>query len=67
MTENSAVLAYLKTGAPLTCLKAIRLGISYNLRSRISNLIDEGVDIERARKTIKNRNGDRATVREYWL
>lgn len=36
------VLDYLKTGASLTCLEAIQLGLTHNLRSRISNLKDAG-------------------------
>lgn len=67
MTENDRVLKYLKDGHRLTCAKAIRLGITYNLRSRISNLIDYGVGIDKSWKTVKKVNGDQATVREYRL
>lgn len=67
MTENSAVLAYLKTGGSLTCRKSINMGLSDNLRSRISNLIDQGVEIQKASITVKKANGEQATVRKYWL
>ena len=67
MSENAKVLQYLESGGSLTCAGAIRLGITHNLRSRISNLIADGVSIAKSWKTVNKRNGDRATVRVYSL
>lgn len=36
------VLEYLKTGKTLTCLDAIRLGLTHNLKSRICDIKDAG-------------------------
>lgn len=45
-SQCGRILAYLQTGAPLTCLKSIQLGLSHNLRSRISNIRDAGYKIK---------------------
>ncbi|MCW8932194.1 MAG: helix-turn-helix domain-containing protein [Gammaproteobacteria bacterium] len=41
-SQNSKILAYLQTGASLTCLEAMQMGLTHNLRSRISNLREAG-------------------------
>lgn len=66
MSENLKVLAYLKTGKSLTCFKAIKLGLSHNLRSRISNLEDNHV-IKKAWVYVKRADGQMARVRSYSL
>jgi hypothetical protein len=53
-SQNSKILEYLKTGASLTCLEAVKLGFSHNLRSRISNLKSAGYDIESKQVNIDN-------------
>ena len=45
-TQNFKVLEYLKSGASLSCLDAIKLGLTHNLRSRIADLKRAGYDIE---------------------
>ena len=66
MSENAEILKYLKTGNKLTCLKAIRLGLSHNLRSRISDL-DKNHCISRQYINVTKRGGKRANVMQYWI
>ncbi len=49
---------------PLAALK--QLGIS-RLAARIHNLREEGVEIESQFRKVKNRFGETARVKEYWL
>lgn len=44
-SQNSKILAYLQTGKSLTCLEAMQMGLTHNLRSRISNLREAGYTI----------------------
>ncbi|MDD3443178.1 MAG: helix-turn-helix domain-containing protein [Sulfurimonas denitrificans] len=44
-SQNAKILAYLQTGKSLTCLEAMQMGLTHNLRSRISNLRDAGYNI----------------------
>ena len=44
-SQNSKILEYLKSGATLTCLEAVKMGLSHNLRSRISDLKRAGYDV----------------------
>jgi len=44
-TQNYKVLEHLKTGKPLTCLEAMQLGLTHNLRSRVADLKRAGYDI----------------------
>ena len=67
MSENQKVLQHFKRGMHLTCFDAIRLGLTHNLRSRISNLIDQGHDIQKQFIQVTKKDGSTAMVKEYWL
>lgn len=45
-SQNYKVLEYLKQGNSLTCLDALRLGFTHNLRSRIADLKRAGYQIK---------------------
>jgi hypothetical protein len=65
--EKKVILEYLKRGYKLTCAESIRLGYSYNLRSRISDLVLLGYRIERRMIEVIKKSGEKARVNEYWL
>ena len=44
-SQNARVLAYLQDGNSLTCLEAMQLGLTHNLKSRISDFKKAGVKI----------------------
>jgi len=44
-SQSAKILAYLQTGNSLTCLESMQLGLSHNLRSRVSNLKEAGYNI----------------------
>ncbi len=67
MSENQKVLKYLKSGKSITCFKAIKLGLTYNLRSRISNIIDMGHSVKKSWVSVKRSDGEMARVRSYSL
>jgi hypothetical protein len=62
-SQNSKILAYLQTGASLTCLEAQRLGFGMNLRSRISDLKRAGYDVISKQVNI----GNGSYIAEYSL
>ena len=66
MSESQRILNYLQDGHSLTCCKAIRMGISHNLRSRIAEL-SKTYPIQRKTIVVKRRGGGKASVRKYWL
>lgn len=45
-SQCAKVLAYLQSGKSLTCLEAIQLGLTHNLKSRISDLKKSGYNIK---------------------
>ena len=45
-SQNYKVLEYLKDGNTLTCLEAMQMGFTHNLRSRIADLKRMGYDIQ---------------------
>mgnify|MGYP005626726251 CR=1 FL=1 len=64
MTQNDAVLKYLREGGSLTPLKAQRLfGVS-RLAARVLDLRKEGHLINSGRRKVRGRNGP-TTVSEY--
>jgi len=67
MTDNKKVLTWLQGGMSLTCLTAIKHGITHNLRSRVSNLKDAGHDIQSQMIEVTRADGKTARVKEYWL
>ena len=44
-SQNARILEYLKLGNTLTCLQAMQLGFSHNLRSRVADLKRAGYDV----------------------
>ena len=44
-SQNAKVLSYLLLGNALTCLEAMQLGFTHNLRSRIADLKRAGYEI----------------------
>ncbi len=44
-SQNAKILEYLKLGNTLTCLQAMQLGFSHNLRSRVADLKRAGYDV----------------------
>jgi hypothetical protein len=67
MSDTLKVLGYLKTGRPLTVYSAGKRGLTQDLRSRISDLINKGHVIEKDWVTITRIDGAKAQVREYRL
>jgi len=67
MSDTLKVLGYLKTGRPLTVYSAGKRGLTQDLRSRISNIIDKGFKIEKSWINITRADGVIARVREYRL
>jgi len=65
LTDNSRVIFHLKHVGPLTCLSAIRLNVTYNLRSRISNLKKMGYKINSEMIQVRKANGRITRVAEY--
>ena len=53
-SQNSKILAYLKTGPRLTCLDAKKLGFGMNLRSRVSDLKRAGYDVQSKQVNLDN-------------
>lgn len=45
-SQCGKILAYLQTGASLTCYEAMAKGFGMNLRSRISNIREAGYKIK---------------------
>lgn len=45
-SQNAKILEYLNSGKTLTCLEAIQIGLSHNLKSRISDLNKAGYNIK---------------------
>lgn len=45
-SQCSKILEYLKSGKSLTVLEAAKLGFGMNLRSRVSNLKEDGYNIK---------------------
>jgi len=62
-SQNSKILAYLMTGATLTCLKAAQMGFGMNMRSRVSDLKRAGYDV--ISKQVNTDNG--SYIAEYRL
>lgn len=62
MSQSTRILAYLKSGRPLTPLQALRLGMGMRLGARIHQLREAGYPI----KTTLVRRGD-SRVAEYRL
>jgi len=61
-SQNSRILEYLKSGASLTCLEAMKMGFGMNLRSRVSDLKRAGYDVVSRKINIKN-----SYIAEYCL
>jgi|FLOH01.1.fsa_nt_gi hypothetical protein len=53
-SQNSKILAYLQTGASLTCLDAQKLGFGMNLRSRVSDLKRAGYGVQSKQVNLDN-------------
>ena len=53
-SQNAKILEYLKSGNTLTCLEAMQLGFSHNLRSRVSDLKRAGYDVISTQVNIPN-------------
>ena len=62
-SQNSKILAYLQTGASLTCRQASNLGFGDNLRSRVSDLKRAGYNV--MSKQVNTDNG--SYIAEYSL
>jgi len=64
MSQNQAILDYLKAGNTLTGLDALKLFGTMKLASRISELRDEGINIQD--ETIHDTNNGKH-YKKYWL
>lgn len=64
MSIKSSILEYLKSGKRLTALEALSLFGTMNLRNRISELRQEGYNIQD--KLIHNEN-NKKHYSQYWL
>jgi len=53
-SQNDLILNYLQQGNTLTVETARKLGFGSNLRSRVSNLKEKGIDVISERVNIKN-------------
>ena len=51
-TQNSRIVEYLQTGKSLTCLQAIHLGLTHNLRSRVNDIRKAGYNIKSEKVTV---------------
>lgn len=67
MTQNERVAQYMREFGSITSYEAFRdLGIS-RLASRIHDLTESGLQIERENVKVKNRFGETTTVTRYWI
>jgi hypothetical protein len=66
-TQNSAILAHLKRGSPLTPLEALRLYGCARLAARVCDLKAEGHDIKTEMVGVITEAGTRARVARYWM
>lgn len=66
-TQNERILSYMDTNGSITQLEALQeLGVM-RLASRISDLKRKGYNIVSKTETVKNRYGEKCTIKRYYI